>query len=155
MIVERPGFQGSGENAEIEASPNPSRPGWFLSEDVQSLTPNAYRGRNTLRPHAWRPPTDVYETEETLVVRIEIAGMDEKDFTISLTDRTLTVRGVRQETPERRAYYQAEIFFGEFFSEVELPVPVQAEKVSAEYQTGFLWLVLPKEQPLRIRVTDE
>jgi HSP20 family protein len=155
MSIERPVYFRFDENSEIEAKPGSLRPGWFLSEDVQSLTPGASRGRNTLRPHAWRPPTDVYETEEALVIRVEIAGMDEKDFTISLTERFLSIRGVRQETPERRAYHQMEIFFGEFLSEVELPVPVQPEKVSAEYKSGFLWLVLPKEQPLRIRVSDE
>src|SRR5512138_3366911 len=29
--------------------------------------------------HAWRPPTDVFEREDTLVVRVEIAGMNETD----------------------------------------------------------------------------
>jgi HSP20 family protein len=155
MSIERPGINRSSESALIETSPGISRPSWFLSEDVQSLSPGFNRGRNSLRPHAWRPPTDVYETDETLVVRVEIAGMEEKDFTISLTDRLLTIRGVRQEAPERRAYYQMEIFFGEFISEVELPCAVQPEKVSAEYQSGFLRLELPKEQPLRIRISEE
>jgi HSP20 family protein len=155
MSAERPGFYRSIENAEIEARPGPSRPGWYLPEDVQPIAPGSSRGRNSIRPHVWRPPTDVYETEDALVIRVEVAGMDEKDFTISLTDRFLSIRGVRQEAPERRAYYQLEIFFGEFISEVELPVAVQPDKVTADYKSGFLWLRLPKEQPLHIRITDE
>jgi len=152
--MEHPELFQSSENAVTEAGPGPSRPGWYLSEEVQSFTQGLPRGRNTLRPHAWRPPTDVYETDDTLVVRVEIAGMEEEDFTISLTDRLLSIRGTRQETPERRAYYQMEIFFGEFLSEVELPCAVLPEKARVEYKAGFLRLELPKEQPLRIRISE-
>lgn len=155
MRIERPGLNRSSQSALVEVSTGFSRPRWFLSDDVQSLSPGVNRSRNSLRSHAWRPPTDVYETDEALVVRVEIAGMEEKDFTISLTDRLLTIRGVRQEASERRAYHQMEIFFGEFVSEIELPCAVQPENVNAEYQFGFLRLELPKEQPLRIHISDE
>ena len=76
-----------------------------------------------MRPHVWRPPTDVYETEDAIVVRVEIAGMREADFTVALVERSLLIRGVRQDLTERRAYYQMEIPFGEFSTEVELPRP--------------------------------
>jgi HSP20 family protein len=89
-----------------------------------------------------------------LVVRVEIAGMREEDFSISLAERLLVIRGVRQETSERRAFHQMEIFFGDFLSEVELPCAVVAEAASAEYKAGFLRLELPKEHPLRIRISD-
>ena len=41
--------------------------------------------------HTWRPPTDVYETDENVVVRVEIAGMKETDFSVALTDRMLII----------------------------------------------------------------
>jgi HSP20 family molecular chaperone IbpA len=47
-----------------------------------------------------------------------------------------------------------EIFFGEFITEVELPGPVVADEVSAEYVAGFLRLVFPKERPTKISVTE-
>jgi len=135
--------------------------GWHDGEDTNSgvgfanSTQGVNRWRIALRQHIWRPPTDVYETEEAIIVRIEIAGMQEDAFSISLADHTLIIRGVRPDIPERRAYQQMEIFFGEFMSEVELPAPVIAEKVVAEYNTGFLRVVLPKERPQIIQVTDE
>ena len=46
-----------------------------------------------MRTPVWRPPTDVYELEETLVVRVEIAGMREEDFIIQLNGRILSIRG--------------------------------------------------------------
>jgi HSP20 family protein len=101
----------------------------------------------------WRPPTDVYETEEVLVVRVEIAGMHPADFHISLEGRHLTIQGVRREGGEKRAFHQMEVHFGEFFVQIELPLPVESEGVVASYQDGFLRLVFPKVKPRRIQLT--
>jgi HSP20 family protein len=140
---------------ELELKSVPLRPGWYSSEDAQSLTQGANRWRNGIRPHIWRPPTDVYETETTIVVRVEIAGMREEDFSISLANRLLLIRGVRSDLLERRAYHQMEIAFGEFSTEVELPGPVLTEAVVAEYTDGFLRLEFPRELPKKIEVKEE
>lgn len=137
---------------EIALKVDPLRPGWYLAEEVPNRASGALRWRNATRSHAWRPPTDVYETDEAVVVRVEIAGMRDEDISILLAGRLLTIRGLRPDVPERRAYHQMEIFFGEFISEVELPCGVIAEQARAEYKTGFLRLVLPKEAPNKIPV---
>ena len=128
---------------------------WHISEDYQSPITETSRWRIISRPHAWRPPTDVYETEETLVIRVEVAGMREADFTISLAERMLTIRGIRQDTSERRAYHQMEIAFGEFTTEVELPYNIISEKAEATYRDGFLRITLPIAQPKHIKVEGE
>ncbi|NIP41518.1 MAG: Hsp20 family protein, partial [Aliifodinibius sp.] len=66
------------------------------------------------RQYVWRPPTDVYENEENVYIRVEISGMKNGDFSVTLDDRVLTIRGVRTEKAEQRAYHQMEIRFGEF-----------------------------------------
>jgi len=108
--------------------------------------------RLTMRTPTWRPPTDVYESEETLVVRVEIAGMREQDFVIQLSGRTLTIRGARQDLPERRAYHQMEIRFGEFSIDLELPFHVDADQVQATYSNGFLRVQLPKARSRQIPI---
>jgi HSP20 family molecular chaperone IbpA len=118
--------------------------GWFISEDLPNTLSEQPRWRIGARPHVWRPPTDVYETEDAITVRIEVAGMRQSDFSIFLVERSLTVRGVRQDTSERRAYHQMEIPFGEFSTEVDLPYPVIAEEIEASYCDGFIKLILPK-----------
>jgi HSP20 family protein len=132
----------------------PVRPGWS-SEDNQNSLFDEQRIRFISRPHVWRPPTDVFETETAIVVRVEIAGMRESDFTLSLVERSLLIKGIRQEVNERRAYYQMEIPFGEFSSEVELPYPIVAEETEAVYRDGFLRIVLPKARPQQIKVTGQ
>jgi HSP20 family protein len=107
-----------------------------------------------MRPHVWRPPTDVYETEDAIVIRVEIAGMREQDFSVALEDRTLTIRGIRSDPTERRAFYQMEIPFGEFSTGVELPAQIVPEGVEAVYRDGFLQITLPKARPQHIQVGD-
>jgi HSP20 family protein len=140
---------------EIYVSSDALRHVWHISEDFQNPVNDTSRWRILSRPHAWRPPTDVFETEDALVVRIEVAGMREADFTISLVERTLSIHGIRQDTSERRAYHQMEIAFGEFHTEVELPYLVIADKVEATYRDGFLRIILPIAQPKHIKVEAE
>jgi len=101
---------------------------------------------HTLRP-SWRPPTDVYQTATEVVVKIEIAGMRDGHFHLSLTDQILTVQGTRAEqAEERRAYHQLELNSGDFRVQVELPVAVDTgtEAIRAIYDDGFLQITLPK-----------
>ena len=128
------------------------QPIWYDGEDSQIS--GGKRRRNGVRTHIWRPPTDVFETEEAVIVRVEIAGMREDDFSISLSGDQLTVRGNRPDVHERRAYHQMEIFFGEFNTEVNLPAPILADQVVAEYQAGFLRLMFPKDRPKKIKVIE-
>lgn len=140
---------------EIHIASDSLRRIWRISEDLQTSLTDTSRWRIVSRPYAWRPPTDMYETDEAIIVRVEVAGMREADFTISLTERILTIRGIRQDTPERRAYHQLEIPFGEFSSEVELPYAVISDKVDAVYRDGFLRITLPIAQPKHIKVEGQ
>jgi HSP20 family protein len=80
--------------------------------------------------------------------------MQEDDFLIELNGRMLSIRGVRQDAAERRAYHQMEIRYGEFNIELELPYQVEAERVQAVYQDGFLRVILPKAQPRHITIVE-
>lgn len=100
----------------------------------------------------WTPPTDVYETEENLMVKVEVAGMREDDFEVSVEDQVLLIRGSRPDINERRAYHQMEIRFGKFEITLGLPSGVDLDKASAEYKDGFLTIVFPKIQPKQIEV---
>jgi HSP20 family protein len=140
---------------ELSISADPLRRVWHISEDFQDPITDTTRWRITSRPHAWRPPTDVYEIEDAIIIRVEVAGMREADFTISLVEHTLTIRGIRQDTSERRAYQQMEIAFGEFTTEVELTIPVITEKVEATYRDGFLRIMLPIAHPKHVKVEGD
>jgi len=102
----------------------------------------------------WHPPTDVYETDEHYVVRVEVAGMREGDFSISLANNMLVISGLRGDPAIKRAYHQIEIGYGEFYSEVVLPGPVNDRDVEAIYEDGFLRVKLTKSPLRKVPVTE-
>ena len=107
-----------------------------------------------VRTGIWSPPTDVYETEGDYVVRVEIAGMHEDDFEITVEDHFLMISGNRLDIPERRAYQQMEIRFGKFETIVGLPGPIDLDASRAEYSEGFLTVNLPKAKPNQINIGE-
>ena len=108
----------------------------------------------TVRSSAWSPPTDVYETDDAYIIRVELAGMRESDFEITLENGFLQISGTRPDVPERRAYQQMEIRFGRFSTAVGLPGPVDVDASRAEYADGFLTVSLPKAKPNFIEVKE-
>jgi len=140
---------------DISVTSDSKRRVWHISEDLQNPVNDTSRWRIISRPHAWRPPTDVYETDDAIVIRVEVAGMRESDFTVSMVERRLTIRGVRQDTSERRAYHQMEIAFGEFTTEIDLPYAILSDKVDAIYRDGFIRINLPIARPQHIKVEGD
>lgn len=95
--------------------------------------------------HAWRPPTDVYEDNDSLVVLVEIAGMQKGEFNVVLDERHLMVSGTRPPLHHTKpAFHQLEVRYGEFRVDVELPWPVDENGVEASYDDGFLRVELPR-----------
>jgi len=122
--------------------------------ETESVELTPFGWRLFVRSPAWKPFTDVYETDDAMVVRVEVAGMHEDDFSIELNGRELIIRGVRQDPDERRAFHQMEIRFGEFILSLELPFYISTEQVQAVYNNGFLRIMLPKAQPRQIPIKD-
>lgn len=102
----------------------------------------------------WRPPTDVYETDDCIIVKVEIAGMREEHFSISLEAKTLVISGVRHDPAAKLAYQQMEILYGHFETHVHLPKAIDADHVEATYQNGFLHVRLPIAPPRQVPVVN-
>jgi HSP20 family molecular chaperone IbpA len=96
----------------------------------------------------WRPPTDVYETDDQIVVVLEIAGVADENLSVTLFSDLLVVEGSREQPPffkaNMSACHQLGIKYGEFRSEVFVPVTVDHDNVTAEYKNGILKIVLKK-----------
>ena len=94
----------------------------------------------------WRPEADVYETSAAIVVVVELAGVDEDAFEVLLFEDALVLEGHRriQGCEEGGVYHAVGIRQGPFRLEVRLPVPVDGERVQAQYERGLLSIRLPK-----------
>jgi HSP20 family protein len=96
----------------------------------------------------WSPALDVHEDKDSFVVKIEVPGMNKEDINVTLQDGALTVSGERKSDQkfEDAEVYRNERFFGRFQRTVNLPAPVAANKIKAQYKDGVLTVTLPKSE---------
>ncbi|MHB8645821.1 MAG: Hsp20/alpha crystallin family protein, partial [Thermomicrobiales bacterium] len=116
--------------------------------------------RITGQSDAWRPALEVYETEKALVIRAELAGINEDHLRVVLDDDTVTIHGKRlpeargeSDVPEQRSYHEMGIPYGPFRARVALPFPVVRGAVEANYEHGVLTILLPRAERVRIHAT--
>jgi HSP20 family protein len=95
----------------------------------------------------WTPAVDVYEDEEGVSLRFELAGVEPKDVDIRFENGVLTLRGERklEKEDQRDRYHRIERFYGTFTRSFSLPGTIDAEKIRAESKNGVLTVTLPKK----------
>jgi HSP20 family protein len=122
-----------------------------IQEEMDLLFDHFYKIRHSpllTSKRLWRPPTDVFETENEVVILMELAGMKQKDFSIALQDNILTIKGDRKERswPEKMTYRNMEINYGMFERNIYLPEDINPKEVSANYQDGYLVIKILKKK---------
>ena len=103
------------------------------------------------------PTLDVEETEDKIIVRAEVPGVDAKDIDIQLRNNVLTIRGEKKEESEKKGkeFHRRERRYGAFYREVSLPAGVDPSQVQATCRDGVLTITMAKtegEKPKRIEV---
>jgi HSP20 family protein len=99
------------------------------------------------------PTMDLFQTEDSVVVKMGLPGVKPEDIQISVANGVLTVRGeVREEKDEKeKAYHLRERRYGSFSRSVSLPSNVAADKSDAEFENGILTLTLPKAEEAKAK----
>lgn len=138
------------------------------TDRVQEEMERVFRSLVAPRPHVthrhnqrWRPPVEAYETEESLMVTAEIAGIDDQHVSVVIENDVLSVRGERLDSRQgdRRSYRETGISYGPFGFDVFIPFAIDAERAEADYTNGFLRIRLPRSSaktiiPRRTDVVD-
>lgn len=99
---------------------------------------------------AWRPPMDIHETPDAILVKVELAGIREDSIEITLYENALVVVGQRDDDhdhDETVCFHEAQVRYGPFRADVALPMKVLADGSEASYSDGFLRIRLPKAVP--------
>ncbi len=96
----------------------------------------------------WAPAVDIYETDQNLVLKAELPGVDPKDVEVRVEDNTLYFKGERKFENEVKEenYHRVERTYGAFSRSFALPTSIDADRVLAEYKDGLLTLTLPKRE---------
>ena len=99
------------------------------------------------------PPLDVSETEESILVKIEVPGIEPKDIDISISGDNLTIKGEKNAEKEEKGknYHFVERSYGSFSRTIVLPASVKFEQVKAEYKKGILEITLPKSEKSKVK----
>jgi len=93
----------------------------------------------------WRPPMDLFETDDNIYLYAELAGMVEKEISIEIRDNCLNVAGERRfSAREDETYTRVERAYGPFRRSFRLPVSVDEENIRAEFRLGVLKVTVPK-----------
>lgn len=91
-------------------------------------------------------PVDMYQTEDSIVIRALVAGVSPTELEISITRDMVTIRGVREEFQEAHddGYFHRELFWGSFSRTLVLPEEVAIDEAEAQEKHGLLEIKLPK-----------
>jgi HSP20 family protein len=112
----------------------------------QDTVNRLFSDQGTARP--WAPSVDILETDNELVLKADVPGVELKDIDIRIENGTLTVKGERkfEREEKNKGFHRLERSYGSFVRYFTLPDTVDTENVKADYQNGVLTITLPKKE---------
>jgi HSP20 family protein len=123
---------------------------WDPLQDL--LTVQQRMARLATGPTGWTPPVDVFETPDRYVIMVELPGLTQDDIQLQHHDGRLTISGARRERESScEQFHRIERGHGSFSRTVQLPVPVDPERISADLRDGVLTVTCPKATDESVR----
>ncbi|MEA3279244.1 MAG: Hsp20/alpha crystallin family protein [Thermodesulfobacteriota bacterium] len=97
---------------------------------------------------SWSPAVDIYNTDDALIVKAELAGIPKENVSIDVKDNILTIKGERSVDKEVKEenYYRRERSFGSFQRSFTLPAAINPDNIKAVYKDGILEIEIPKPE---------
>lgn len=99
----------------------------------------------------WQPAVDIYETQDSIVIKAELPDVDQKDIDVRIEESLLTIKGERKHESDvkKENYHRIERYFGGFQRSFKLPATIDQEKVQAACDKGVLTVILPKKEEVK------
>jgi HSP20 family protein len=129
-----------------------------VSRILEDVITGPRRGveQEDLTPGQWSPPVDIFETAESIVIRVEVPGIEQQALDVEIKDSSVIVQGDRKfEEVDGRDYHRVERAYGTFRRVFSLPIVVRQDQIHAVLKNGVLELTLLKEEkakPKRVQV---
>ena len=114
---------------------------------------------NFFPSETWNPPVNLYESETSYLVCVDLAGVEKDKIDLTVQENKLRLKGTRpvpapptppatavESEQAKKRLHLMEIDHGAFMREVELPDDVAADQIQASYDCGMLWVELPKRR---------
>jgi len=120
-----------------------------MENEVERLLKDFFVSKNPMlmvSEKGWAPNTDVYETADAFIIKVELAGVKKEEVKIQMNNRLVVITGKRDDGCEevREHFHSAEISYGVFVRQIELPGDLDSENVTTKFKDGFLKILIPK-----------
>jgi HSP20 family protein len=116
----------------------------LLRERMNRLFDDRQARGETAIEGSFAPATDVYSTDDTVVVSVELPGVLDGDVRVDADGKGLTVRGARHFNGEGTAYHRLERSYGEFRCAIALPADADAARRRVRLEAGVLIVEIPR-----------
>ena len=120
---------------------------------IDNFLEDTWRRPQATSAAVWYPPVDILESKDSYLIRAELPGMKQEDFSLEFNDGTLTVSGERKvEKPaEGVEVHRSERLTGKFSRSFQLPQAVAQDGIKATYRDGILEVHVPKAEEAKPR----
>ena len=133
----------------------PYRKPGSIRNEIDNLLHEFFGGPIHTGPLAgeWLPPADITETEDRVLVKAELPGIEEKDIDLSISGTLLTIRGEKKRLKEEKDgdHYLGDRYYGSFHRIFQLPADIVQEKAEATFDKGVLKISIPKAEESKIK----
>jgi HSP20 family protein len=119
---------------------------------MNHLFDDAFTRPLSLASNGWSAPAvDMYQTDNEVVVRAALPGINADEVQINVTGEVLTIKGETKQENEtkEKAYHIREQRWGTFERSLILPTEVVADKAKADFENGILTITLPKAEEVK------
>jgi HSP20 family protein len=144
-------------------------PKLFFGESKKGRDPSEYccqdplgRHRILARKGGWTPNTDIFETAQSVIILLDVAGVSKDDIQIVYHNNILTISGVRvrRHMAGTQRIHRIEIDYGPFEKRFRISQDLDVDKIEAEYENGMLQISIPKKnekarEPIKIVIVHE
>jgi len=96
----------------------------------------------------WSPPVDILESDDRIVLRADLPGVEQDDIELRVEDNILVLRGQRKPPADVRPedMHRSERPHGSFVRAFSLPQNIDHSAIRATQKSGVLEVVMPKKQ---------
>ncbi len=129
----------------------PMRDMMTLREAMDHLFDEAFTRPFSMSGGLGMPTVDMYQTDEEVVIRAALPGIQAGDVQISVTGDVVTIKGEMKEKTDskEKSYHIREQRYGSFERILSLPTTVISDKAKAEFENGVLIISLPKAEEVK------
>ena len=132
-----------------------------VRNDFEDLVRSMWSGDQVtgMRGGSYEVPTDVFHTDDSLVIRMDLPNVDPGEIEVTVQENVLLVNGTKKfpYDPDKVRFIRRGSFYGDFTQRISLGKGLDVDKIEAQHEGGVLELRIPyaeEVQPRKIAVNS-